>query len=146
LLYTFDNHSGALSRSVRQLLLSVALLSFVEIAQAKLSVQVDKAKQIGEKAVVKLTLKNTFPEKIESARATVFLLNDDDKVVGQSAQWVIGGTKDKPALAPKASTTYNFVIKTDKPFTKTKLIFNRIILEGGKQVDPTKNVEIEDKL
>jgi hypothetical protein len=33
----------------------------------------------------------------------------------------------------KASTTYNFVIKTDKPFTKTKLIFNRIVLEGGKQ-------------
>ena len=129
---------------MKHLLLGVALLSFVQITHAKLSVQVHDAKQVGEKAVVTLTLKNTFAEKIESARATVFLMNDDDKVVGQNAQWVIGGTKDKPALAPKASMTYNFVIKTDKPFTKTKLVINRIILEGGKQVDPAKNSEIQN--
>ena len=128
---------------MKQLLLyALALLFFAATVHARLTVQVDEPKKTGEKAIVKLTLKNTFAEKIESARATVFLLNDDDKVVGQSAQWVIGGTKDKPALAPKASTTYNFVIKTDKPFTKTKLIFNRIILEGGKLADPKTSVEI----
>jgi hypothetical protein len=33
-----------------------------------------------------LTLKNTFNEKIEFARATVFLFNDDDKVVAQKTE------------------------------------------------------------
>jgi hypothetical protein len=122
----------------------ILLLLSCASAMAKLNVEVEKPKQIGGKAVVTLKLENTFAEKIESARATVFLLNDDDKVVGQSAQWVIGGAKDKPALAPKASTTYNFVIKTDKPFTKKKVIFNRIVLEGGKLADPIREVEISE--
>ena len=71
-----------------------------------------------------------------------FLRNNQEKIVGQPSQWVIGGTKDKAALAPDASTTYNFVVPSDKPFAKTKLIFNRIVLDGGKQVDPAKNFEI----
>jgi hypothetical protein len=116
---------------------------WITSAQAKLIVKVEEPKGPGQKTIIELSIKNSFTQKVESARATVFLIDDNDKVVGQSAQWVIGGTKDKPGLAPKASTTYNFVIKTDKPFTKTKVIFNRILLEGGNQVDPAKNVEME---
>ena len=71
-------------------------------------------------------------------------MDDQGKVVGQNTAWVIGGKKDKPALAPEASTTFNFVITTDKPFTKSKLIFGRLILEGGKVVDPVKNVVIQE--
>jgi hypothetical protein len=117
------------------------------MAEAQLSVKVDAPKHGGGKALIKLTLKNGFNEKLESARATLFLLNDQDKVIGQKSEWVVGGSSrtatEKPALAPDASTTYNFVIPSDKPFTKTKLIFNRIVLEGGKQVDPSKNAVIE---
>lgn len=110
---------------------------------ARLVAKLEGARLSGSKAVVKLTLKNTFTNTVESARATLFLMNDQDKVVGQKSEWVIGGKRDKSALAPDATTTYNFVVPADKPFTKTKVVFNRIVLEGGKQVDPSKNVVIE---
>jgi hypothetical protein len=115
-------------------------------ADAKLGVRVEAPKQSGGKVVIKLTLKNGFKERVESTRATLFLLNDEDKVVGQKSEWIIGGSSrtgtDKPALAPDASTAYNFVLPADKPFTKTKLIFNRIVLEGGKSIDPKTSADI----
>jgi len=110
---------------------------------AALSVKLDKPKTTGSKAVVKLILKNTFAEKIEGARATLFLIGEQDKIVGQRTAWVIGGEPGKPALKPDATTTYNFVIDTDKPITSTRLIFNRLILENGKLADPQKDVKIE---
>jgi hypothetical protein len=42
-----------------------------------------------------------------------------------------------PALSARGATR-------DAYFTKTKLIFNRIILEGGKQVDPKTGVEVSE--
>jgi hypothetical protein len=131
-------------------LLTAALLSGTPLmVDAKLLVKVDEPKIVGKKSVIKLTIKNTFKEKIESARAQIFLLDDQGKVVGQSAQWVIGGTKSRNGgtpLAPDASTSYNFVIETSRnggTFTQSKLTFARIILEGGKSVDPSKGFEIE---
>jgi hypothetical protein len=122
---------------------TILFLVAAHTADAKLLVRVDEPTRAAKKILMKVSLKNTFGENVDSARATLFLFNDQDKMVGQSTQWIIGGTKDKPALAPNASATFNFVIPSDKPFTKTKLIFNRIILEGGKQVDPAKNFEIK---
>jgi hypothetical protein len=52
--------------------------------------------------------------------------------------------KEAPPLPPDESTTYNFVIRTDKPFTKTKVNVSRLILEGGKVIDPRKNVVIQE--
>jgi|ERR1041385_58211 hypothetical protein len=106
--------------------------------RAELIVKADEPKTTGNKTVIKLTLKNTFQERIESVRATVFLLDDQGKVAGQGVKWIIGGTKDKPPLAADATTTYNFVITSDKPFTKAKVTLNRIVLEGGKLADVTK--------
>jgi hypothetical protein len=128
---------------MKQVLVAVTVFCLAANAFGKLTIKLNQPQQAAGKTLVKLTLRNTFTNKVESARATLFLLNDDEKVVGQSSQWVVGGTKDKPALAPGASATYNFVVPTDKPFTKAKLIFNRIILEGGRQVDPANNFEIE---
>ena len=126
------------------LAVTIILISSVGFAHANLVVKVGEPKATGSKAVIKLEMKNTFTEKIESARAVVFLFDDRGKVVGQTTRWVIGGTKDKPALAAGSKTTYNFVVPTDKPFTKTKVSFNRVILEGGKTVDVNKDVTIED--
>lgn len=122
----------------------VILLSLMTAAaaDAKLIVKVGASKSASAKTVVKLTLQNTFSARIESVRATLFLFDDQEKVVGQATHWVIGGTKDKPALASDTSSTYNFVIPSDKPFAKTKLIVNRIVLEGGKQLDPIKNFKV----
>jgi hypothetical protein len=107
-------------------------------------VKVDAPKQIGRKVLIKLTMKNTFQEKVESARAQVFLLDDQSKVVGQAARWVIAGTKDKLGLFARAETTFNFVIQTDKPFTKSKVSFSRVLLEGGKLADVNKEVQIQN--
>lgn len=130
-------------RRISQFFALGALLIFTHTAQAKLLVKMDEPTRAGKKTVIKLSLKNTFAKKVESARATIFVFDEQDKIVSQSTQWVVGGAEDKPARAPDASTTYNFVLPSDKPFTKTKLIFNRIVLEGGKQVDPSKNAVIE---
>src|SRR5437773_2253512 len=106
-------------RSTKILKSVVILFTSTAILNAKLVVKVDEPKRTGEKAVIKLTIKNTFKEKVESARASVLLLTDDNRLVGQASQWVIGGTRDKPALAPGATNTFNFVVPTEKPFTKT---------------------------
>src|SRR6266536_824058 len=105
-------------------------------AQAQLAVTVSRPKVVGQKAVVPLAMKNGLSDKIESARAVVFLLDEQGKMVGQSTRWVIGGTKDKPGLAAGATNAFHFVITSEKPFTNTnlaaKISFNRVVLEGGK--------------
>ena len=50
-------------------------------ADAALSVKLDQPKATGQKTVVKLTLKNSFTENIEGARATLFLIGDQDMVL-----------------------------------------------------------------
>jgi hypothetical protein len=125
------------------LTLTLAMAFSASLSHANLVVKVDEPKTTGSKAVIKLEMKNTFTETIESARAVIFLLDDQGKVVGQMTRWVIGGTKDKPALAADAKTTFNFVVPTDKPFTRTKVSFNRVVLEGGKSVDVSKSVEFQ---
>jgi hypothetical protein len=127
---------------IRHIPFVVVLLLMADACEAKLIVKVETPKEVGKRAHVRLTVKNTFTNKLESARATIFLLNDEEKVVGQKSEWIIGGAKEKPGLAPDASTTYNFVLPADKPFTKTKLIVNRIVLDGSKQVDPIQGAEI----
>jgi hypothetical protein len=122
--------------------LAFVIVFVATVAHATLVVKVDGPKTVGTKTIIPITMKNTFKQKVESARAQVFLMDDKGKVVGQAVKWVIGGTKDKPALAPDAETTFNFVIQTDKPFTTTKLSFTRIILEGGKVVDAASGFEV----
>ena len=107
--------------------------------QAQLAVTVSPPKIVGQKAVVKLAMKNNLADKVESARAVCFLLDDQGTMIGQSTQWVIGGVKDRPALEPKAETTFNFVITNPQPFTTTNLTakvnFSRVVLDGGKLAD-----------
>jgi hypothetical protein len=128
---------------MKRIIPSLLLFGFLvcaEATHAALSFMVGEPKQVGKKVIIKLTMKNTFTEKIESARAQVFLLDDKGKVVGQAVKWVIGGTKDKPALSPDAETTFNFVVTTEKPFMTNRVTFTRIILEGGKLADVNKDV------
>jgi len=115
---------------------------------AQFSVTVIPPKVVGQKAVVPLALKNSFSEPIESARAVVFLLDEQGRTVGQpTTRWVIGGSEDKPGLAAGATNAFHFVIASDKPFTTTnltaKISFSRVVLQGGKVADISKNVQIE---
>src|SRR5665213_816965 len=114
--------------------------------QAQLAVSVSPPKITGQKAVVTLAMKNGLAEKVESARAVCFLLDEQGKMVGQATKWVIGGTKDRPALEPKGKTTFNFVITSSQPFTTTnltaKVIFSRVILANDRPANVAKDVDI----
>ncbi len=122
--------------------LSAGLWQLAITAPAALVVQVAPPKSTGSMAIVKMDLQNTYSEKIQGARAAMFLINDQGKVVGQLAKWIIGGGKDTKALDATAKTSYNFVVATDKPFVKAKLIVTQILLDGGKPAS-LKEVQIQ---
>jgi hypothetical protein len=125
---------------------SAILLLCPLLATAQLAVKLSPPKVTGNKTIVPLAMKNNFAEKIESARAVVFLLDEQGKMVGQATRWVIGGSNDRPGLVSGATNTFHFVITADKPFTTTnltaKMSFSRVVLEGGKLADVTKEVTI----
>jgi hypothetical protein len=115
--------------------LLAAVLLCAASAGAQLTVSVLPMQAAGQKAVVPLKIKNNLAEKVESARAVCFLINDQGKMIGQSTKWVIG----KSGLEPKGETTFNFVVSSRQPFTTTNLIakisFSRIILDSGPVAD-----------
>ena len=115
-------------------------------AHAQLAITVLPPKLTGQKVIVQLAMTNNLAESVESARAVCFLLDNQGKMIGQSAKWVVGGAKDRPALEPKTGTTFNFVITSPQPFTTTnptaKVSFSRVVLEGGKLADPNKTVSV----
>lgn len=125
-----------------------ALLLATAVSQAQLSVTVSPVKITGQKAVVPLALKNGFADKIESARAVVFLMDEQGQMVGTKTDWIIGGTKDRPALESGKETTYNFVITAIRPLASTnlttKVTISRLILDGGKNADVNKDVKIQN--
>ena len=125
------------------LILAAGLMS----ALAQLAVMVSPPKVIGQKAVIPMSLRNGLSEKVESARAVVFLLDEQGKMVAQATRWVIGGSQDKPGLAPGATNAFHFVLASDKPYPTTnlsaKVSFSRLVLDGGKLADVTKDVRIQ---
>jgi hypothetical protein len=125
----------------------VVLLLCVATADAALNVTVSAPKVIGQKADVPLGLKNDLNENVRSARAVVFLLDDQGKVVAQGTKWIIGGFPSSPGLAVGATNVFHFVVDGPKPFVSTnlttKVTINRIVLEGGRLADVNKNVQIQ---
>ncbi len=124
----------------------ILFIGALTTAQAQLAITMSPVKVIGQKAVVPLAMKNNFAAKVESARAAVFLLDDQGKVVGQATRWVIGGSQDKPGLAPGATNAFYFVIASPKPILTTnlttKISVTRLVMEGGQVVDPSKAVQM----
>jgi hypothetical protein len=116
------------------------------LADAQLAVTVSSPKAVGQKAIVKLTMKNNLSEKVVSARATAFLLDDQGAMVGLATRWVIGGTKNRPALEPDKETTYNFIVPSPKPFTTTNLTakvnFSSATFGGGQQLNIQKDITV----
>ena len=119
--------------------LTLAALS----ARAELSVKVSAPTRAGDAALVKLSIKNTGTNSVQSARAAVFLTNADGKVVGRKVDWVIGGAKDKPGLPADSAATWNFVVPTDQPFTGAKILFTRIVLDNGQTLPAGHGYTIE---
>jgi hypothetical protein len=118
------------------------------VVAAQLAVTVSPPKITDQKAVVELKMKNGLAGKVESARAICFLLDEHGNMVGESSKWVIGGTKNRPALEPEKETSFNFVITSSQPFVTTnltaKVSFSRVVLEGEKLADPKMDVQIQN--
>jgi len=124
----------------------VALLAASITAQAQLTVTVSPPKVTGSRSVVPLALKNNLSEKVESARAVCFLLDAQGKIAGQATRWVIGGTNTN-GLAAGATNGFHFVIPTERTTSTNltaKVSFSRVVLEGGKLADVTKDVQIHN--
>ncbi len=77
----------------------ICFLFYALAVHAQLAVTVTPPKAIGQKVIVKLAMTNNLADKVESARAACFLLDVRGKMVGEPSRWVIGGTKERPALA-----------------------------------------------
>jgi hypothetical protein len=127
-------------------LICVCLFIALTCANAQLAVTVSLVKVTGQKAVVPLAMQNGFSEKIESARAVCFLMDEQGKALGPpTTRWVIGGGNTN-GLAPGATNSFHFVVTSDKPFATTnltaKVSFSRVVLEGGKSADITKSVNV----
>lgn len=118
----------------------------VNLTNNGLAVAVSVPKIVGQKAIVQLKFQNNLADKVESARAVCFLLDEQGKIVGQSTKWIIG--QNKVGLEPKGKATFNFVIASPQPFTATnltaKVSFGRVILAGERLVDPQKTVQIQN--
>ncbi len=124
------------------------IVSSCVIGHAQLTVTVSPPKIAAQKAMVQLKMKNNLTNKVESARAVCFLLDEQGQMVGQTTKWVIG--LNKTTLEPKGETTFNFVIANPSPFATTnltaKVSFTRLVLEGEKSVNPSESVAIEQEL
>lgn len=127
---------------------AAALLLWPLVVGAQLAVTISPVQATGSKAIVPLTMKNGFAERIQSARAVCFLLDDQGKMVGQASRWIIGGTGDKAVLAAGGTNAFNFVVAAARPFTSknltAKLSLSRVLLEGGKLADVNKEVQIQN--
>jgi len=129
--------------SICQIVFCFAFLCVIT-THAQLAVTISSPKITGQKAVVTLAMTNNLAESVASACAVCFLLDDQGKLVSQSSKWVIGGTKDRPALKSKQGASFNFVMNSPQPFTTTnltaKVSFSRIVLTNGKLADVRQTV------
>jgi hypothetical protein len=136
-----------------QLFFIAAWLLCVSTAHAQLAVTVSPPKVTGSKALVKMEMRNGLAEKVESAKAVCFLADDQGKVVGHATQWVIGGTQERPALDPGATNVFHFVIaiagdnsrqsvESVSTNLSARVTFTRVVLEGGRLADVTKEVTV----
>lgn len=121
---------------------------FITLASgnAQFAVTISPMKITGQKAIVPLAMKNGFPVKIESARAVCFLLDERGRMVGPpTTRWIIGGS-NTDRLPAGATNSFHFVVTSDRPFTTTnltaKMSFSRVVLEGGRLVNVSKDVQI----
>ena len=129
-----------------RILLCVIAFAAISI-HAQLFITVSPPKATGQKAIIALAMKNNLPEKVESARAVCFLLDDQGQMLGQSTKWVIG--QNKTGLAAGATSTFNYVITSPQPFTTTNLTarvsFSRVVLADGKLADLKQDVSVTSK-
>ncbi len=126
----------------------ISFLFWPALSRAQLFITVSEPKVGGNKALVKLAFKNETTNTIQSARATVLILEKGTNVVGRESKWVIGNSKESQPLLPNATNSYNFVVTSQKPFAKSnvtaKIEFDRVVLGNNELADTKTMVKIQN--
>ncbi|MEO0510250.1 MAG: hypothetical protein AAF065_10375 [Verrucomicrobiota bacterium] len=113
---------------------------------ANLEVSVSSLDASSNTSLVELEANNTFEQGIKDARVWVFLMDDGGKVVGNKAQWIIGGdSAAKEPLQPEKAQSFKLTVDTQSKPTTAKVTFSRIILADGTIADPQKSVTTKGK-
>jgi len=144
-------------KTIKLLAIMVFLTPFFAYATLEVGVTTETT---GNKALVKISVKNNFTQSLKAARAWVILLDDKGKIVGQKAQWLNNPKKDKKKKAGnkkrKSNKTHvnleagdtleaSVVVNIIRPVADTKLTFSRIILGDGTLADVRKSLVAKKK-
>lgn len=135
---------------------------FASVMTAQIEVKLLDTLHTGQKALVTLELNNTYDQALQGARAWVFLMDEQGKVVGQKAQWIIhpepaevlpqdGVAQQQPALESQQKQQYAVALDTlrprgedEAPFA-AKVTFSRLILSDGTILHPQQAVVSAEK-
>ncbi|MGB0371725.1 MAG: hypothetical protein ACPGN3_10250 [Opitutales bacterium] len=121
----------------------------VNSALARLNVSLTDANWKDGKASLSLEASNAGDSAITGARVWIFLMNDDGKVVGNHAEWIIGGKRPEdnpnPSLDAGEESTYEVSFKNEKPFTQARVTFSKLLGEDKKPLNPRKAASVVDK-
>lgn len=121
-------------------LLTVALL-FTGTLSANLVVEVDSIENKENQGTISFTIENTGDAGITAARAWIFLFDEEGKVVGNHAQWMISGKKKEEALGAEEKRSFTTQVKAKRPIATAQVTFSRIVLEDGTMPNPQKFVK-----
>lgn len=93
------------------------------------------------KSLVVLSAKNTFSQPIRSAKAWVFAMDAEGRVVGSKSAWIIrpsntGIDSTDYGLDADQEAEFNIVLDTERSMVSSKVTFTKIILADGTSVDP----------
>jgi hypothetical protein len=133
--------------AVQMSLLSLLLLGATVTARPQLIIKTEPVKIIGSRTMVLLNLTNATAESIHSVKATAFVTNDREVVVGRATRWIVGAVPAKSELAPKESALFSFVVPLDRNYDGTtnlqcRFVFNRLVFANGRIGNVQNDIQI----
>lgn len=153
-------------RFIQYIFISSFFFSGSLFAQVEISTQPPEVAD--GKSLVRIQAKNSFDQPITGMRGWVVLMDAEGRVVGQRADWLIGGgrdaagsnnpsTKASPATAELISEESREIVmpiehkgvaakgaQVGEP-VQAKVIVHRLIMKDGSMPDPRKNVVEPEK-
>ena len=132
---------------LRSVFYAMAAISFGATAGfAQVVVDVKSQSWSEGRAEFDLSFSNKSEKGISGARVWVFLMSDDGKVVGNHAEWIIGGKAKKQeednSIAAGEEREVSFSFKNEQPFTEARVIFSRMIDSDGRVMNLRKEVQV----
>ena len=108
-----------------------AVLFFFHSLHGNLLVKINGIENKEGSGTVKFSLENKSEQGIKVARAWIFLFDEEGKVVGNHAQWIIDGKDEKKSLLPEKKQTFTSKVKSKGKIAKAQITFSRIVLADG---------------